>query len=143
LPVPELDVSVPLPIRVLIVDKHTAVRQALALCLAAYDDLCLAGEAASGDEAIRQCACVHPDVVLLDVTLPDMPGLSAATAIRKTWSPSAVVAMCSFQEERSVREVVASAATGYLLKNVSADELARAIRSAHAGRSGLPAELSA
>ena len=140
---PGLDMSVPQPIRVLIVDKHAAVRQALAMCLAAYDDLCLAGEAASGHDAIRQCACVHPDVVLLDVTLPDMPGLSVATAIRKTWSPAAVVAMCSFQEERSVREVSESVAMGYLLKNVSADQLAHAIRSAHAGRSGLPAELSA
>jgi len=137
----DLDVPTPRRIRVLIVDENAAVRQGLALCVAAYDELCLAGEAASGDEAIRQCACTHPDVVLLDATLPDMTSDSVTRAIHRIWPPASIIAMCTFQEEKSVREILKAKAMGYLLKNVSADQLARAIRSAHAGRSGLPAGL--
>jgi len=131
--VSDLDASMPRRIRVLIADDNVGVRQAMAMCVAAYDDLRLVGEAASGDEAIRQCASAHPDVVLLDVSLPDMPGASVTRAIHNVWSPASIIAMCTFQEERSLSEVLKAKALGYLLKNVSADQLAQAIRSAHAG----------
>jgi two-component system, NarL family, response regulator LiaR len=136
---PDLDGSVPRRIRVLVVDDSPAVRRAMALCLAAYDDLHLAGEAASGNEAIRQCASVHPDIVLLDVSLPDLTGASVTRAIHRVWSPASVIAMCTFQEEEAAKEILDAKATGYLLKNVSADQLAHTIRTAHAGRPSLEA----
>jgi NarL family two-component system response regulator LiaR len=132
---------VPDGIRVLIADDHIAVRRALAICVAAYNDLCLAGEVASGEEAICLCACTQPDVVLLDVNLPDMTGAAATRAIHGICSQISVIAMCTFQEEGLVAETLKAGAVGYLLKNVSADQLAHAIRSAHAGHSGLQAEL--
>lgn len=123
-------------IQVLVVDEHAAVRRALATCVAAYDDLCLSGQAASGEEAIRLCGCIHPDVILLDLTLPDMTGAATVKAIREVSPRVPVIVLCTFQEEGLVGEALRAGAVGYLLKNVSAEQLARAIRSAYAGRSG-------
>ena len=119
-------------IRVLIVDEHAGVRRAIATFLGAVDDLELAGEAATGEEAVRLCAGCQPDVVLMDVTLPDMTGAAATQAIRQNWPSIQVIAMSTFQEENQVAEVLLAGATSYLLKNVSAGELAGAIRAAHA-----------
>ena len=119
-------------IRVLIVDEHAGVRRAIATFLGAVDDLELAGQAANGEEAVRLCAGCQPDVVLMDVTLPDMTGAAATRAIRQNWPSIQVIAMSTFQEEDQVAEVLLAGATSYLLKNVSAGELASAIRAAHA-----------
>jgi len=98
----------------------------------ASDDMELAGEASNGREALELCALTRPDVVLLDVTLPDMSGAAATRVIREQWPYLQVIAMSSFQEEGQVPEVLEAGAAGYLLKNVSATELARTIRKAHA-----------
>ena len=127
-------------IRVLVVDDHTMVRRGLATFLKVFDDLELAGEAASGQEAIQLCAQLQPDVVLMDMVMPDMDGATATRLIRKQSPLIQVLALTSFKEEILVQSALQAGAIGYLLKDVSADELAQAIRSAHAGRSTLSPE---
>ena len=127
-------------IRVLVVDDHTMVRRGLATFLKVFDDLDLAGESASGQEAISLCAELQPDVVLMDMVMPDMDGATATRLIRKQSSRVQVLALTSFKEEILVQSALQAGAIGYLLKDVSADELAQAIRAAHAGRSTLSPE---
>jgi NarL family two-component system response regulator LiaR len=124
-------------IRVLLVDDHTMVRRGLATFLKIYDDLELAGEAASGQAAIQLCAQLQPDVVLMDMVMPDMDGATATRLIRKQSESIQVLALTSFKEEVLVNSALQAGAIGYLLKDVSADELAQAIRAAHAGRATL------
>ena len=127
-------------IRVLVVDDHMMVRRGLATFLKIFDDLELAGEAASGQEAIQLCTRLQPDVVLMDMVMPDMDGASATRLIRKQSPSVQVLALTSFKEEILVQSALQAGAIGYLLKDVSADELAQAIRAAHAGRSTLSPE---
>jgi NarL family two-component system response regulator LiaR len=128
------------PIRVLVVDDHAMVRRGLATFLKVYDDLELAGEAADGQAAIQLCAQVQPDVVLMDMVMPDMDGASATRLIRSQYEAIQVIALTSFKEEILVQSALQAGAIGYLLKDVSADELAQAIRAAHAGRATLSPE---
>ena len=128
------------PIRVLLVDDHTMVRRGLATFLKAFDDLELAGEAESGQAAIRLCAEVFPDVILMDMVMPDMDGASATRAIRQQFPQVQVIALTSFKEGDLVKQALSAGAIGYLLKDVSADELAEAIRAAYAGRATLSPE---
>ena len=127
-------------IRVLVVDDHTMVRRGLATFLKVFDDLVMVGEAASGQEAIQLCDKLQPDVVLMDMVMPDMDGATATRLIRKQSSQVQVLALTSFKEEILVQNALQAGAIGYLLKDVSADELAQAIRAAHAGRSTLSPE---
>jgi NarL family two-component system response regulator LiaR len=112
----------------------------LATFLKVYDDLELAGEASSGQAAIQICDQLHPDVVLMDMVMPDMDGASATRIIRKQSPLTQVIALTSFKEEILVHSALQAGAIGYLLKDVSADELVQAIRAAHAGRSTLSPE---
>lgn len=127
-------------IRVLIVDDHPMVRSGLTALLSAYDDLELAGEASNGAEAVRACARVKPDVVLMDLVMPEMDGATATRLIREQHPQVKVVALTSFKEDGLVQDALKAGAIGYLLKNVTADELANAIRAAHAGRPTLAPE---
>lgn len=127
-------------IRVLIVDDHPMVRSGLTALLSAYDDLELAGEASNGAEAVRACARVKPDVVLMDLVMPEMDGATATRLIREQHPQVKVVALTSFKEDSLVQDALKAGAIGYLLKNVTADELASAIRAAHAGRPTLAPE---
>jgi NarL family two-component system response regulator LiaR len=127
-------------IRVLITDDHALVRMGLKFFLLASDDLELVGEADSGEEALQQCAQVHPDVVLMDLIMPGMNGIAAIRAIRKRWPHIQVITLTNFQEAGLVQEALQAGAMGYLLKNVSADELNSAIRAAYAGRPTLAPE---
>jgi NarL family two-component system response regulator LiaR len=128
------------PIRVLLVDDHAMLRQGLATLLKVYDDLELAGEAANGEEAIQLCAQLAPDVVLMDMVMPDMDGVTATRAICRKFPEVQVIALTSFKDKGLVQDALEAGAIGYLLKNVSADELAQAIRVAHAGRMTLSPE---
>ena len=130
------------PIRVLLVDDHAMVRRGLATFLMAFDDLEMAGEAASGDAAIQQCAKVQPDVVLMDIMMPGLDGVAATRAIRQQSPQVQVIALTSFKEEGMIQGVLQAGAIGYLLKDVSAEELAQAIRAAHAGRATLSPEVT-
>lgn len=129
--------TVSAPIRVLLVDDHTMVRRGLATFLKVYDDLQLVGEAATGEAAIQLCGRLLPDVVLMDLVMPDMDGVEATRAIRQQFPTVQVIALTSFNEEGMVQNVLRAGAISYLLKDVSAEELVRAIRAAHTGRSTL------
>ena len=122
------------PIRVMLVDDHAMVRRGLATFLKVFDDLELAGEAASGEAAIELCGQVLPDVILMDLKMPDMDGATATRLILQKFPEVQVVALTSFKEQQVVQNALKAGAISYLLKDVSADELARAIRAAHSGR---------
>ena len=128
------------PIRVMLVDDHAVVRSGLSAFLLAFDDLKLVAEASGGEEAVRICLQAKPDVVLMDLVMPGMDGAEATRAIRQKCPHIQVVALTSFKEEEVVQAALKAGAIGYLLKNVSADELAEAIRRAHAGKATLAPE---
>ncbi len=127
-------------IRVMLVDDHTMVRRGLATFLKAFDDLELAGEAESGQTAIELCAQVQPDVILMDMIMPDMNGATATRLIRQQAPTVQVIVLTSFKEEALVKSALEAGAIGYLLKDVSAEDLVSAIRAAHAGRATLSPE---
>ena len=135
-----MSISPSRPIRVMLVDDHTMVRRGLAAFLKVFDDLQLAGEAESGAAAIQLCAEIAPDVVLMDMVMPEMDGAAATRLIRQQFPQVQVIALTSFKEGDLVKNALEAGAIGYLLKDVSADELARAIRAAHAGRVTLSPE---
>ena len=128
------------PIRVLIVDDHSMVRRGLATILRVREDLELVGEAGSGSEPFQLCQAVQPDVILMDLVMPEMSGAEATRLIREHCPHIQVIALTSFQEKELVREALQAGAISYLLKNVSAEDLAAAIREAYAGRSTLAPE---
>jgi NarL family two-component system response regulator LiaR len=128
------------PIRVMIVDDHPMVRRGLAAFLKGSSGLQFVGEAGDGQEAVRLCDQFQPDVILMDLVMPTMSGAVATRAIRAKCPQVQVIALTSFQEKELVREALEAGAISYLLKNVTADELAGAIRAAWAGRSTLAPE---
>ena len=128
------------PIRVLLVDDHAVVRSGLSAFLLAYDDLELVGEAPNGERAVHLCQQVQPDVVLMDLVMPGMDGATATGLIRDKCPEIQVIALTSFKEKELVEGALKAGAIGYLLKDVSADELAGAIRSAAAGKPTLSPE---
>ncbi|MGD2057199.1 MAG: response regulator transcription factor [Anaerolineales bacterium] len=127
-------------IRVLIVDDHRVVRSGLAGFIEAYDDLELVGEAPDGEAAVTMCDSFQPDVVLMDLVMPNMDGAEATAKIREKCPDIQVIALTSFKEEDLVQRALQAGAIGYLLKNVSADALADAIRAAHEGKPTLAPE---
>lgn len=128
------------PIRVLVVDDHAVVRSGLAAFLSAYDRLLLVGEANDGAKAVNLCGQLRPDVILMDLLMPHVDGVEATLAIRKHYPLIQVIALTSFHEDDLIKRVLEAGAIGYLLKNVSADELADAIYAAYAGRPTLALE---
>jgi NarL family two-component system response regulator LiaR len=127
-------------IRVLLVDDHAVVRSGLGAFLLVFDDLELVGEASNGREAVQMVEKLRPHVVLMDLIMPDMDGVAATRAIRERFPEVQVVALTSFREDNLVQGVLQAGAISYLLKNVSSDELADAIRKARTGRSTLAPE---
>lgn len=130
------------PIRVMLVDDHTMVRRGLATFLQISDNLELVGEADNGEEAIELCARLLPDVILMDMVMPDMDGVTATRLIREQFPTVQVIALTSFKEAGLVKSALQAGAIGYLLKDISAEELARAIRSAHAGQGTVDSEVT-
>jgi NarL family two-component system response regulator LiaR len=128
------------PIRVMVVDDHAVVRGGLGTFLLAYEDLLLVGEAANGAEAVVVCGQCNPDVILMDLVMPELDGASATRLIREQYPHVQVIALTSFKEDDLVQGVLAAGAIGYLLKNVTADELVDAIRAAYVGRPTLSPE---
>jgi NarL family two-component system response regulator LiaR len=124
----------------MIVDDHAMVRRGLAAFLKIKADLELVGEASNGEEALRVCAQVRPDVILMDLVMPRMDGTAATQAIRKRWPQVQVIALTSFQEKDLVQRALRAGAISYLLKDISVDDLAEAVRAAFAGRSTLAPE---
>lgn len=130
------------PIRVLIVDDHDMLREGLAMFLKAFPDMQMVGEAANGLEAVERCRELSPDVVLMDLVMPEMDGVAAIRIVHDERPGTAIIALSSFGEERLVRSALEAGALSYLLKNVSAESLAEAIRLACAGISSLSPEAS-
>jgi NarL family two-component system response regulator LiaR len=130
------------PIRVMLVDDHAVVRSGLAAFLLAFDDLELVAEADSGEKALALCHNAQPDVVLMDLVMPGMNGATATRKLRDQCPDAEVIALTSFKEKELVEGALKAGAIGYLLKNVAADELANAIRKAHAGQSTLAPEVA-
>lgn len=128
------------PIKVMIVDDHAMVRSGLGAFLLANRDLKLAGEAVDGRQAVLMCDRIHPDVVLMDLVMPNMDGAAATKAIREKHPEIQVLALTSFKERELVQNALQAGAIGYLLKDISADELANAIRAAYHGRPTLAPE---
>jgi NarL family two-component system response regulator LiaR len=128
------------PIRVMLVDDHDMVRRGLATFLQVKPDLELVGEARDGAEALEVCNKVRPDVILMDLVMPEMDGAEATRSILQKWPEIKIIALTSFQEKDLIQEALQAGATGYLLKSVTVDELAAAVRSAHAGQLTLAPE---
>ncbi len=128
------------PIRVMIVDDHAVVRSGLSAFLMAYDDLDFVGDASGGLDAVRKCPDIKPDVILMDLVMPEVDGSEATRLIREACPHVQVIALTSYKEEELVQGALKAGAIGYLLKNVSAEELANAIRAAYAGRPTLAPE---
>jgi NarL family two-component system response regulator LiaR len=127
-------------IRVMLVDDHNVVRSGLATFLRAFDDLELVAEAKNGLEALDLCRQKQPDVILMDLMMPEMDGIAATRAILQDCPDTKIIAMTSFEEEELVQGVLAAGAISYLLKNVISDELVTAIRAAVLGKSTLSPE---
>ena len=127
-------------IRVMIVDDHAMVRKGLVTFLKNAPDFELVGEARDGREAIEACERLRPDVILMDLVMPELGGVAATRTIHQRRPDVRVIALTSFQEKELVQDALQAGAIGYLLKNVSGEELVEAIRQAHAGRPTLAPE---
>lgn len=120
-------------IRVLLVDDHAVVRSGLRFYLANTDDIEIVGEAASGREALALTATLRPDIVVMDVMMPEMDGIAATRQLRELFPQVRVLALTSFAEGELVQRALQAGAIGYLLKDTQARELSAAIRAAVAG----------
>ncbi len=127
-------------IRVLIVDDHAMVRSGLRNFIYGFDWMEPIGEAADGAQAVDFCAQNEVDVVLMDMVMPQMDGSEATRRIMALDKPVKIIILTSFHEESLVEQALRAGATSYLLKNVTADELAAAIKSAYAGHATLAPE---
>lgn len=130
----------PQMIKVLIIDDHAMVRRGLSTFLKVRPELDLVGEGSNGEEALLLCQTLQPDVVLMDLKMPGMDGVTATRIITEKHPNIRVIVLTSFQEEDLIRKALGAGAISYLLKNVSAVELTKAIQSAHAGFSTLTRE---
>ncbi|MCL4562072.1 MAG: response regulator transcription factor [Chloroflexi bacterium] len=130
----------PTPIRVMIVDDHGMVRKGLMAYLGNQAQIRVVGEARDGHEAIEECESLHPDVILMDLVMPQMGGVAATHAIHQRWPGVQIIALTSFQEKELVQDALQAGAIGYLLKNITGEELAQAICQAYVGRPTLAPE---
>jgi two-component system, NarL family, response regulator LiaR len=129
--------------RVLITDDHGVVRQGLRMFLSLDPDFEVVGEAENGREALEMARKLEPDVILMDLLMPVMDGISATQAIRTELPEVEIIALTSVLEDASVTGAVRAGAIGYLLKDTDAEELSRAIKAASEGRVHLAPEAAA
>lgn len=127
-------------IRIMLVDDHAVVRSGLGAFLSVNPDLELVGEAENGEQAVVRAGILKPDVILMDLMMPVMDGVAATAAIKKQNPAIQIIALTSFQEDELVQNALKAGAVGYLMKNVSARELAAAIRAAKDGKMTLSPE---
>lgn len=127
-------------IRIMLVDDHAVVRSGLGAFLSVHPDLELVGEAENGEQAVVRAGMLKPDVILMDLMMPGMDGVAATAAIKKQHPAIQIIALTSFQEDELVQNALRAGAVGYLMKNVTARELAAAIRAARDGKITLSPE---
>jgi len=121
------------PIRVLVVDDHAVVREGLRAFLELQDGIEVVGEAVDGQEAVETAVRLRPDVILMDLVMPRVDGVMAMRTLRDRVPESRVIVLTSFLDDDKLLPALRSGAAGYLLKNAAPQELARAVRAAHAG----------
>lgn len=129
-------------ILVLLVDDHQVVRRGLRTFLEVQSDIEVVGEAADGDEGVRQAQRLRPDVVLMDLKMPGADGVAALRKLRETGNPARVLIVTSFTEQRTVVPALRAGAAGYVYKDIDPEALAGAIRSVHAGHVLLQPEVA-
>lgn len=127
-------------IGVVIVDDHAMTRIGLAFMLKTFDDITLLGEAETGDEALEVCAATSPDVVLMDMLIGRQEGPEVIGALRQRQPNIKVVALSSFDDRALIERAIQAGAISYVLKNITAFDLVRAIRQAHSGKATLAPE---
>ncbi len=126
-------------IRILVVDDHTVVRQGLVALLNTVPDLEVIAEASDGQEAVEAHRKYKPDVTLMDLRLPKLPGAEAISVIRQESPGARIIVLTTFDGDEDIFRALQAGAKGYLLKGTDADELTAAIRSVYAGKSKIPA----
>jgi two-component system, NarL family, response regulator LiaR len=134
--------TTPARIRVMVVDDHELVRTGIRRSLELFDDLELVAEAAGGQAAVDCCADTRPDVVLMDLVMPGLDGPAATAEVLRRVPGAKVLALTSFSDPDLIERTLRAGASGYVLKNVSAHELASAIRQTHAGIPTLAPEVA-
>lgn len=132
-----------MPIKVLLVDDHHVVRQGLRMYLALDPELEVVGEAANGQEALHTAHQLQPDVILMDLLMPVMDGITAIERLRKELPKTEIIALTSILEDEKVVGAIRAGAIGYLLKDTQADDLNRAIKAAAAGQVQLSPQAAA
>ncbi|MGW0760263.1 response regulator [Streptomyces sp. NPDC002814] len=130
-------------IRVLLADDHPVVRDGLAAVLATQPDLTVVGEAATGAEAVRRTASLAPDVVLMDLQMPDMDGTAATAAIRAAHPQVRVLVLTTYDTDADITAAIDAGAVGYLLKDTGRHELCEAVRTAARGGAALSPTVAA
>jgi two-component system, NarL family, response regulator LiaR len=129
-------------IKVLIVDDHKVVRQGLRTFLELHEDIDVVGEAEDGKSAVEQVRQLKPDVVLMDLVMPNMDGITATQQLHELGLPAKVIALTSFSEDDKVFPAIQAGAASYLLKDVSPDDLVEAIRAVHHGEARLHPDIA-
>lgn len=130
------------PIRILVADDHPIVREGVAALVGGQSDMQIVGQAANGREAIQQFRAHHPDIVLMDLQMPQMNGLDALIAIRDEAPGARIIMLTTYAGDAQVQRAIKAGARGYLLKSSLYEELLQTIRAVHAGRKAISAEAS-
>jgi DNA-binding NarL/FixJ family response regulator len=130
------------PIRILVVDDHPVVRQGVAGLVGGQPDMSIVGQASNGREAIKQFRTHHPDIVLMDLQMPEMNGLDALMAIRDEAPEARIIVLTTYTGDAQVLRAIKAGARGYLLKSALHKDLLDAIRAVHSGRKSLSPEAS-
>jgi NarL family two-component system response regulator LiaR len=128
-------------IRVLIADDHTMVRNGLMMILNSYPDIELVGQAVNGQEAVEMGRSLRPDVVLMDLLMPEMDGVSATSTLHSSNPEIRVIALTSFKEDELIYTAMKAGIVGYLMKDCTADELVNAIRDASKGKTTISSDV--
>ena len=131
------------PIRIFIVDDHPLMRTALKMTIEAAADMCSAGEAANGAEALQLIPTAKPDVVLMDLMMPEMSGLEAIRALIQSQPGIRILVLSSLEKKAEILSAIQSGAMGYVTKNAQRDELLQAIRTVNAGAAHLSPKIAA
>jgi DNA-binding NarL/FixJ family response regulator len=129
-------------IRVLVADDHPVVRHGLCTMLEIEDDIVVVGRAADGEEAVAQARETHPDIILMDVQMPNLDGIEAMRQIRETDPEARVIVLTTYRDEDYIFPSLRAGARAYLLKDASREELAEAIRAVHRGESLLDPQIA-
>jgi two-component system NarL family response regulator len=136
-PIVDIRTAVMMPIKVLTVDDHPLLREGIAAVLGNQADLTVVGEASNGYEAVEQCRALTPDIVLMDLEMPNMSGIEAIVAIRAALPQTRVIVLTAHGSDVQILRALNAGAAGYLLKDGLRRELVDTIRRVHAGHRGI------